>query len=267
MVLLLFKNPLLLKSYLSSSVHVAFALWAFSNVLALQQGISLSLSMHCALFGFCWAGYQYTNTFVPILYKKQAVSIGNIILFIVALALGFSGLMAQSYTFWWVFFGVGVLTLCYALPFGSNMGLRYVPMLKVFVVVLSWAVMALLPLISLPKQLFVWVVVKTVLWVLCIMLPFELRDLCKDALRLKTIPQLIGISGTKILGYLLLCEIAYLAYFTVQVRTLFWVEIIMLFLLGLSISVSPKRSENFTAFWVEGIPILWFLGSVFALIF
>lgn len=221
--------------------------------------------MQSVFFGFGWAAYQYTNQFVPMLYKKQAVSVGNIALFVVALALGFWGLMAQPLYVWWVFFGIGILTFCYALPFGAHMGLRFVPKLKVFVVALSWTTMALLPLISLPKQLFVWVAAKSVLWILCLMLPFELRDVHKDAPSLKTIPQLLGISGTKTLGYVLLCALAFLAYQTVQLPTLFWVELTMLLLLGLAIKASPKHSWTFTAFWVEGIPILWFLGSVVTL--
>lgn len=257
----------MLKHYLSSSFHVALALWAFCRVLALQQGISISVSMQSALFGFGWAAYQYANQFVPVLYKKQAVSVGNIALIVVALALGFWGLMAQPLHVWGVFFGIGILTFCYALPFGAHMGLRFVPTLKVFVVALSWTTMALLPLISLPKQVFVWVAVKSVLWILCLMLPFELRDVHKDAPSLKTIPQLLGISRTKTLGYVLLCGLAFLAYQTVQVPALFWVELIMLLLLGLAIKASPKHSQAFTAFWVEGIPLLWFLGSVLTLIF
>jgi hypothetical protein len=230
--------------------------------LALQQCVALSVSMQCALFGFGWAAYQHVNKLVPALYQKQKLTFGNFVSFGAAVALGFWGLMAQPLYVWWVFCGISVLTFCYALPFGAHMGLRFVPTLKVFVVTLSWTTIVLLPLISLPKQIFVWVAVKSVLWILCLMLPFELRDVQKDAPSLKTIPQLLGISGTKTLGYVLLCGLAFLAYQTVQVPALFWVEIGMLLLLGLAIKASPKHSETFTAFWVEGIPILWFLGSV-----
>jgi len=223
--------------------------------------------MQSALLGFGWAAYQYVNQFVPVLYNRQAVSVGNIPLFVVALALGFWGLMAQPLHVWGVFFGIGILTFCYALPFGAHMGLRFVPTLKVFVVALSWTTMALLPMISMSRQVFVWVAVKSLLWILCLMLPFELRDVQKDAPSLKTIPQLLGISGTKTLGYVLLCGLGFLAYQTVQVPALFWMELIMLLLLGIAIKASPKHSETFTAFWVEGIPILWFLGCVVTLIF
>lgn len=254
---------IILRSYVKSSLHVALSLWAFCNVLALQQGVDLTISLQCAIFGFGLAAYKYTNQFVPALFKRQSISVGNIALLIVALAMGFWGLMAQPLNVWWLFFGIAVLTFCYALPFGAHMGLRFVPTLKVFVVAFSWTTLALLPLISLPKQMFVWVAAKSVLWILCLMLPFELCDLHKDPPSLKTVPQLLGISRTKTLGYVLLCGIAFLVYQTVQITALFWLEIVMLLLLGIAIKASPKRSETFTSFWVEGIPILWFLVSSF----
>lgn len=221
--------------------------------------------MQCALLGFGWAAYMYANKFVPFLYKKQSICNRYLIFFVLALILGFWGLVGLPLNVWWVFFGISVLTFCYALPFGPNTGLRFVPMLKVFVVAVSWTTMSMLPLSSLPNKVFIWVVAKSVLWILCIMLPFELRDLQKDSPSLKTIPQLLGILGTKLLGYVMLCALVYLTYQTVQLGILFWVEITMLLLLGLAIKASPKHSETFTAFWVEGIPILWFFGSVITL--
>ena len=256
------------KHYLSSSLHVAFALWAYCNVLALQQGLSVSASMQCAFFGFGWAAYQYTNQFVPMLYKKQAVSAGNIALFVVALVLGFWGLMAQPLYVWVVFFGIGILTFCYALPFGAHMGLRFVPTLKVFVVALSWTTLALLPLISLPKQVFVWVAAKSLLWILCLMLPFELRDVHKDAPSLKTVPQVIGVAGTKRLGFVLIFLCGLMASLTVSYTPLLYVEFAALLLLGLATyKANSNQSKIFASFWVESIPIFWFVASLLVLSF
>lgn len=231
----------------------------------MQQGQALSFSMQCAIFGFGWAAYQYLHNFVPIIYNKNRIGFWMSFIFIVSLAIGFFGLSRLTKSDWSVFFGIGVLTFCYALPFGAKMGLRFVPTLKVFVVIISWTAMAMLPLVSLPRMVFVWVSIKAALWILCLMLPFELRDLDKDALSLKTIPQLLGISGTKKLGYALLCILCFLAYQTVQITALFWVEITMLMLLGVAIKRSPKQTTLFTSFWVEGIPIVWLLGSTLLL--
>ena len=177
--------------------------------------------------------------------------------------------MISQPIFIWVAFGfVSVLTFCYALPFGAKMGLRFVPTIKVFVVALCWTVFVMISLTELPKNVFVLVSTKALLWMICLILPFELRDLQKDDKALKTLPQLLGVNGVKLLGYIFIGVTAFLSFKTVAVEVLLWVEWGMLLLLAIALYVaSPKRSPLFTSFWVEGIPILWLVGSVFALIF
>ena len=103
---------------------------------------------------------------------------------------------------------------------------------------------------------------------ICLILPFELRDMQKDEKTLKTLPQLLGVNGVKLLGLMLVGVTAFLAFKTVAVDVLLYVEWVMLMLLGIALyCTSPKRSPMFTSFWVEGIPILWFVGSVITLIF
>ena len=90
----------------------------------------------------------------------------------------------------------------------------------------------------------------------------------KDEPTLKTLPQLLGVHGVKILGTVLICVLAFLAFQTNQINVLLWVEWTMLLLLGIAIfSSSPRRHVVFTSFWVEGIPIMWFMLSVFVLTF
>lgn len=258
----------LLQRYTSSSLHVALALWAFCRVFALQQGASFSFSLQCAVFGFGWAAYQYLHVYVPVLYQQQPLRFKRIFPFLLALFIGFYGLISQA-VFIWVAFGfVSVLTFCYALPFGAKMGLRFVPTVKVFVVALCWTVFVTVNLTALPNNLFVLVSIKALLWMICLILPFDLRDLQKDEKALKTLPQLLGVNGVKLLGCILIGFTAFLAFKTVAVAVLLWVEWGMLLLLAIALyCASPKRSPLFTSFWVEGIPVLWFVGSVFALIF
>jgi hypothetical protein len=266
----IFANHLtkLIQRYTSFNFHVALALWAFCRVIALQQGSGFSASLQFAIFGFGWAAYQYLHVFVPVLYRQHALSFPKVIPFVLGLALGFFGLISQPISVWVVFGFVGLLTFCYALPFGKTLGLRFVPTLKVFVVALCWTTLAMLNIQALPNHLFLLVAVKAFLWMICLMLPFELRDMHKDAPTLKTLPQLLGARGVKILGAILICLAAVLAYQTVQVNTLLWVEWLMLLVLGVAILwSSPKRHIVFTSFWVEAIPIVWFAASVFVLTF
>jgi len=98
---------------------------------------------------------------------------------------------------------------------------------------------------------------------ICLILPFELRDMQKDEKALKTLPQLLGVNGVKLLGIILIGLTAFMGYHTVPVKTLLWIEWGVLMLLGIALyNISPKRSAMFTSFWVEGIPILWLVVSL-----
>ena len=253
----------LLQRYTSSNFHVALALWAFCRVFALQQSISFSFALQCAIFGFGWAGYQYLKDYVPVFYQQQSLSFIKLTPLLIAVILGFYGLISQPFFIWVAFGFVGVLTFCYALPFGAKMGLRFVPTIKVFVVALCWTVLAMVSLTALPKNLFVLVSIKAMLWMICLILPFELRDMQKDEKFLKTLPQLLGFNGVKRLGVMLIGLTAFFAFETVAVRTFLWVEWGMLLLLAIALyCASPKRSPLVTSFWVESIPVLWLLASI-----
>lgn len=252
----------LFQKYISSSLHVAIALWSFCQVIAVQQEVFLSFSMQLAVFGFGWAGYHYVQVFVPLLYKQQKIPISNAALLSFALVIGGCGLYWQPSEIRLVFAFLGLITFSYALPFGPQMGLRFVPTIKIGVVALCWAIMACISLVYLPLDRLMLVALKALLWVLVLMFPFELRDSKKDPSHLKTLPQLIGIGGVKILGYMLILITAYLAYQTVPIHLLLWVEWTMLFVLAIAIKSSPNPQRNFASFWVEGIPIIWLVFTV-----
>ena len=253
----------LLQRYTSSNLHVALALWAFCYVFAFQRGVPFSFSLQCAVFGFGWAAYQYLYVFVPVLFQQQPIILKKVFPFVLALSLGFYGLISQPVFIWIVFGLVGTLTFCYALPFGVKMGLRFVPTLKIFVVALCWVMLAMLSLHVLPMNVFLLISIKAMLWMICLILPFELRDMQKDEKALKTLPQLLGVNGVKLLGIILIGLTAFMGYHTVPVKTLLWIEWGVLMLLGIALyNISPKRSAMFTSFWVEGIPILWLVVSL-----
>ena len=90
------------------------------------------------------------------------------------------------------------------------------------------------------------------------MLPFEIRDLQYDSLKLATIPQQIGVNATKLLGVVLV-----ITFLTIHiVMNLKFndlvVMLIIVVLLLLSVLFSKKdQSSYYCSFFVEGIPILY----------
>jgi hypothetical protein len=93
------------------------------------------------------------------------------------------------------------------------------------------------------------------------MLPFEIRDLNYDNLKLGTIPQKIGVKKTKMIGVTLLMVFVVLEFFKDELSrnemssTLIITAITLLFL----IFSHKNQSKYYSAFWVEGLPIIWLL--------
>jgi len=93
------------------------------------------------------------------------------------------------------------------------------------------------------------------------MLPFEIRDLNYDNLKLSTIPQKIGVKKTKIIGFWLLMGFILLEFFKDELSnndvivTLITVFITLLFVIG----SNKNQSKYYSAFWVESLPLVWLI--------
>lgn len=264
-VLQFFMKHINLRLYIESSLHVAFSLWAFCYVFAMQQGVDLAVSLQCAIFGFGWFAYQYFHFIVPALLKKKRINLRQITMLFSAAVVGFYGLVIGAIpVVWLVFIFVGMLTATYVLPFGTKMGLRYVPTLKIFIVALCWSTLATFGLYNLTSVHFILVASKAILWVLALIVPLEIHDLTKDAPSLKTLPQVLGIRGVKLLSYALILMVAALAFITSTSIKFAWVETGMLALLGILIfKVKAVQPKYITSLFVEAIPVLW-LGLSYA---
>jgi hypothetical protein len=97
--------------------------------------------------------------------------------------------------------------------------------------------------------------------VFVLVLVFEIIDLANDDPHLQTVPQTIGVKRTKILGLLLLIPFWGLEVFvsTFNYHDAF-INLIMIFVLMLFIAFAkPNRSKYYTSFWVESVPIFWWL--------
>lgn len=110
-----------------------------------------------------------------------------------------------------------LLAACYILPValtrGRPIGLRRVPFLKAFIIAFVWASMAVvLPGSSLAGDPHIGGVVWWVMSVWCcfflaIAITFDIRDLPHDMPSLRTVPQVFGARGAKVIALLLLLPI------------------------------------------------------------
>ena len=106
------------------------------------------------------------------------------------------------------FFPFAVLTVVYIVPFlgGFQKNLRRVSYLKIFLVAIVWSgVTSTIPLIVGKHQYdynIILLFIQRMLFILVLILPFEIRDMQLDFKNLKTLPQKIGIEKTKKVGFI-----------------------------------------------------------------
>jgi hypothetical protein len=254
--------------YISSRLHVALSLWAFCQLTALQQGGRIPLSLQLAIFCFGWAAYWYAHQVVPYYYKHNQFPVLRLFLTLGALLAGGILLRFQPYSIQLIFVVLGMISLCYAIPFGSSMGLRFIPRIKIFLIAVCWASFAAVGVYASTGSVTLMIVAKSILWVVLLTLPFDVRDMKKDDQKLKTIPQLLGLKKTRILGFGLALIIVFLTDQAVAISNLQYAAYVVLILVLMCYLVMhPKRHSHFTSFWIEGIPLLWYGISIFSLIF
>ena len=107
--------------------------------------------------------------------------------------------------------------------------------------------------------------IQRYLYVLVLMLPFEIRDLQYDSLKLSTVPQKIGVKGTKLMGMILLVVFFLLEFFKDETHQ---IKIIVLLILSILTAVfllwsSKKQSIYYASFWVEALPVFWLVLMLF----
>ncbi len=159
------------------------------------------------------------------------------------------------------------LTVLYTVPvFPNRKNLRSIAGIKIFIIGLVWSgVTVLLPLVYGGIDLsfdFLIEMIQRFLFIVVMMLPFEIRDLEYDNIELETVPQKIGVTRTKVFGSILLVLFLLLTAVKDEISsieilsTILVATISLLFLWG----TEKKQSEYYCSFWVESVPLMWLMG-------
>ncbi len=163
-----------------------------------------------------------------------------------------------------------VITFFYASKIsGKNrLTLREVRGIKIVAIALVWSLVTVIfPLLQeqVPTDNNVWITfVQRFLFVFTITLPFDIRDLDLDRKEIKTLPLILGTKLTKYLGYGALFIFILLEFG----KTKDCQNILVTILVAIISSLFLYRSETenqpyFFSFWVESIPIIWLLLTIF----
>jgi hypothetical protein len=257
----------LFKFYLNSSLHIAFSVLSLSFITA--QSFAIKCDKNLFLFLFCSSvlAYNFIKYFgiSKFYYRSLTTRLKEIQLLSLFC---FFGLIITFFelnnTTKLLVLCLGAVTFFYEIPFERVASLRRIKGLKIYIIALVWAMTTvLLPLLEAGIEFEVSIFltfIQRFIFILVLMLPFEIRDLNNDDLLLSTIPQKIGITTSKRLGFLGLFLIFLLSFLLHNNSIDILTSTIVMVVTGLFLLFShPKKPFYFTAFWIESVPVFWAL--------
>lgn len=264
------------KFYINSSIHVALAVFAMGWITLLEFNLPFDGACLYFIFFASVTGYNFVKYYglaqfhhKSLTNKLKAIQLFSAVVFFLMLYLFFKLTLKVQF----IIVLLGAFTFFYAIPIipkkyllDEHKNLRQISGLKIYVIALVWTcVTVILPLQNANYDFNFEVIITLIqrfVYVLVLMLPFEIRDLNFDNLKLATIPQQIGVKKTKVLGCALLVLFFFLAFFKgAQLKGNY-------ILIDLAICVSTfmalicskqKQSYFYAAFWVESLPIWWWV--------
>lgn len=255
--------------YINSSIHVAFAVYALLRITEIYFDISNSHYLNFFIFFGTITGYNFVKyAGVAKLHHRSltdSLKVIQVFSLFCFLAMCYCGYHISLHTLYYAI-PFTLLTVLYAVPFLSGFAkpLREVSYLKIIIVGFVWAgFTVLLPLVDRDVELTYNVyllLLQRFLIVVVLILPFDIRDVQYDAISLQTIPRKIGIEKTKRLGLILMVFCLILEYLasttnTMQTPFMLFFFLVILFVMRAKID----QSKYYSSFWVESLPIVWWL--------
>ena len=245
---------------------------ALSHLTILKTNFSVDFFFLFVLFFATVFGYNFVKYFglAKFHYRSLTTKLKEIQILSILCVFGFTICFFQlkSNVQWSLLF-LGIITFFYAMPLKwfSNNSLRKISGLKIYIIAFVWAITTvLLPQLHGGLEVFelnyIWATERFV-FIFVLMLPFEIRDMNFDDLKLSTIPQKIGLFNTKKLAYFGILALIFFLFYNNTSKAEIISTSIMLMILSVFIAKShPQNSFYFTAFWVESLPIIWWLMSI-----
>ena len=264
--------------YINSSIHVALAVFSLSWITLIEYQIPFDDNVLFFVFFATITGYNFVKYFGIAKFHHRrlaswlkAIQIFSLLSFLLLCLFAFK---LEPTTLFYIA-GFGIVTFLYAIPFlpkrfflDKQQNLRSIGGLKIYLIALVWSgVTVFLPIINNEFDINTDIIltgIQRCVFIIVLMLPFEIRDLQYDSLKLSTIPQKIGVKSTKIIGILLLVFFLFLEFFKVNIYStdvlpLVFITIITTLFLLFS---KTKQGNYYSSFWVEGLPILWLILSL-----
>lgn len=253
--------------YVRGNFHVGLMVLCFFEMTHIQWSLPVDIWMR--IFVFCLAFLAYSGIKnIAFVLKNKHLPFGNFFfkfLLIFAFLYSCNFFLFLSWKEQCVLIIGFLFCVAYSVPFlktRSNLRNRFG--VKIFIVAKCWTLLtAIFPLINSGQinasQLLFFA--ERYLMIFMATLPFEIADIDKDEPSLGTIPQRIGISNTRNLGYILLFLLIIMVYINPKYSS---VEGVAFFGMTLAYGfaffiIKPSSSEYISLFWIEGIPLIGLL--------
>lgn len=241
-------------------MHVAFAILALLHVTEISLELTGNKNLVCIIFFGTIVGYNFLKYFEAFQkgnyhFNKNRNVIGLTFLSIIAVIFFFLKLKNSIQIY---FIKIGLLVAIY--PFLRKFGFW-----KLFLV--SFCVTTITVYAPIIQQASfsineIIILIQRFLIVISLMIPFEILDSQTDDNSMRTLPQRFGILKTKWFGILLLLPFIGLEFFKekMEISTFLIAIITALFI----VFTTFKRDKYYTSFWVESVPILWWLVLIYS---
>ncbi|TDI71383.1 MAG: hypothetical protein E2O86_01945 [Bacteroidetes bacterium] len=258
--------------YINASIHVSLAVVALAYITVWELHLDTSPYLFLFVFFGAITGYNFVkySKLAGIHHRSLTDSLRTIQIFsFLSFGIVTFCLFNLPVKVLWITAIFGVFTFLYSAPFFRHKNLRSLSGFKIFVVALVWAgVTVLVPLAMTELTLTLDIALtflQRFLFVIVLTLPFEIRDLQYDLANLQTLPQRLGVQKTKFLGiFFLVLSVSLERFKDLFNETHFLSFATVCLLAGLALMVSGKKQSGyFASFWVESIPIVWMLFSLF----
>ncbi len=266
----------ILNFYIFSNIHVSLAGYCLTKVTVLKYGISNSLVPLFVAFSivisYNFIRYYELKTERLLWFKDWFYLHGKKIAFITFLSTVFLGYIIFFSDFKWqslvILIPFAFMTFFYVVPLfkvGNIEGsFRNFPSIKIFSIAISWAgVSVLFPLYEKGYEFTPEVYIEffqRFLILIAITIPFDIRDLNLDSRNLKTLPQVFGVKKLKTGGVFLIFIFIVLELLKTTNSAQIIVTLLISLITGFFLwNSSPSKSRYYASFWVESIPIVWFV--------
>lgn len=249
----------LIDFYIKSSIHVAFAVFCLVKITNFEIKINESNYYSLLVFFGTIVSYNLLKYFEFFRNNKWNFSQHKSILavtFLAAIAY-FAIFFMQKEVVIIHLIIVGILILVY--PF-----LRKYALLKISLVALCVSIISVqICYLQLKYLTFNYYInfLERFVFVLIWIIPFEIYDSKTDAISLNTMVQKYGIQRSKLIGTLLV--IPFLIFEFLKLHYSFSVIPIAIALVLFLHFSSENRNEYYTSFWVESLPIFWWILILF----